>query len=55
MPLDLARIGARAFAVQTLDGALNQRREILRRLVRVKASAKNAPSPSPSPSPPARA
>ena len=29
MPLDLARIGARAFAVQTLDGAFNQRREIL--------------------------
>src|SRR5439155_1438238 len=27
--LDLARIGTRAFAVQTLDSALNQRREIL--------------------------
>src|SRR6478609_2863362 len=29
MPLDLARIRARAFAVQTLNGAFNQRREIL--------------------------
>ena len=29
MPLDLARISARAFAVQTLDGALHQRSEVL--------------------------
>ena len=29
MPLDLARISTGAFAVQTLDGAFNQRSEIL--------------------------
>ena len=29
MPLDLARIGAHALAVQSLDGAFHQRREIL--------------------------
>ena len=29
MRLDLAGIGAHAFAVQPLDGALDQRREIL--------------------------
>ncbi len=29
MPRDLARIGARTFAVQALDGALDQRRKIL--------------------------
>ena len=42
MPLDLACIGARAFAVQTLDGALHQRREILAAPGQRQASAKKA-------------